>query len=405
MTNPPVLAQELVRALRQQEVVRNPGDLLRFFPRALQQPQLALQSAAFLLFVEGHLNGEPGGLGHLVDVPGHALLVLVGVPPGQVHQEALGMSARFDLVDRELHGILLAARGVDPGQDGAGESASLLAIVPGRLLSLSDLDSEAVLVVGGPDACAEQILVLEPDHLAAFGVQFDQGALMCPQMHDVAALAEHYAAQDAGGQSPDHDTPDHHRGTRPVQDLPLSSPPELVTVAPRRELGAHGLADPHERQPFGVPRQADVVGRNANPRVPEDALAVLDRLPALLQRRQVPAFAFPADHPEAPPGGIEGEPAADGEGLDDLVGSQGFPAEHAGFVHGDQACPDREAPKGSKGVISATRHPSFAPPSDRRYTAPALQPGPPRQGSSDPRSPGRPPGTALRPEPHRPRPR
>ena len=56
-------------------------------------------------------------------------------------------------------------------------------------------------------------------------------------------------------------------------------------------------------------------------------------------------------------------------------------------------------------VIATIRPPPVVPPSGRRCRAAALQPALPRQGPSDPRTPGRLPGSEMRRGPHRPRPR
>ena len=118
---------------------------------------------------------------------------------------------------------------------------------------------------------------------------------------------------------------------------PAPPPPKLVPVAPRGELRPQRFPDAHQREALRVTGKADVVGGNAEVRVPEDPLAVLDGLPALFQRREVPAFALAADDPEEAAGGVERETASHGERLDNLVGAEGLAAENTGPVHGFSA--------------------------------------------------------------------
>src|SRR5688572_11723857 len=54
-----VLLEEIEHARRQQQVIRDPGDLLGFAPHGLELGQLALERSALLRFVRCHLEREP----------------------------------------------------------------------------------------------------------------------------------------------------------------------------------------------------------------------------------------------------------------------------------------------------------------------------------------------------------
>src|SRR5690606_21307636 len=93
-------------------------------------------------------------------------------------------------------------------------------------------------------------------------------------------------------------------------------------------------AAPHNVAPPPVAALADVLRGCPDARIAEAPLARLDRLPSLLERREVPAFALAAHDPEAAAIGVEGEAPADREVLHDFVRAERLVAEHAGRVHG-----------------------------------------------------------------------
>ena len=93
--------------------------------------------------------------------------------------------------------------------------------------------------------------------------------------------------------------------------------PELIAVAPRGELGTQRLPDAHQLEPLVESSQADVFRGDTLSRRTEASLAILDRLPALFERRQVPTLALATHRPQAALGGVEGQPPPDGERLDD----------------------------------------------------------------------------------------
>ncbi len=120
---------------------------------------------------------------------------------------------------------------------------------------------------------------------------------------------------------------------RRVRDGPSPSAAELVPVAPGGELAANGRADPDDLELVTDPGEADVVGRNPQPGVPEQALAVFDRLPPLLERGEIPAFAPTAYDPQPAAVPVERDPASDRKRLEDFVMAEGPIAEQTGRVH------------------------------------------------------------------------
>ena len=81
---------------------------------------------------------------------------------------------------------------------------------------------------------------------------------------------------------------------------------KLIAVAPRGHLGTQRAADAHELESLTQLREPDVVGRDTDAGLGELALALLDRFPPLLDRRQVPALAAAAHDPEPPFRRVEG---------------------------------------------------------------------------------------------------
>ncbi len=99
----------------------------------------------------------------------------------------------------------------------------------------------------------------------------------------------------------------------------LATAPERIHIAPCRELEPWRLADADELQALREARQADLIGRGPYTRRAILALALLDGLPALLDRRQVPAAAPGADDPQTSVRTVEREPPANGQLFDDLI--------------------------------------------------------------------------------------
>src|SRR5262249_31931011 len=123
------------------------------------------------------------------------------------------------------------------------------------------------------------------------------------------------------------------------QQLATSPPTELIAVSPRGEFRAQRLADANERQPVAQLGEPDVVRRDPASRVTVPLLGLLDRLPALFQRREVPALALRTDDPQPPLGGVERQALADRKRLDGLVGAERLIAEQARRVHTGSVAP------------------------------------------------------------------
>src|SRR5262249_12789582 len=115
---------------------------------------------------------------------------------------------------------------------------------------------------------------------------------------------------------------------------------EASAVAPRRDLRKQSRPDSNELETAAEAREADVVRRHAETRAAKQSFSVVDRLPSLLERREVPTATSRADHPEPATLGIEREPSADREGRQKVVRSQIVVAEQTTRIHrGDAAGP------------------------------------------------------------------
>ena len=99
-------------------------------------------------------------------------------------------------------------------------------------------------------------------------------------------LREHPAK--AGDRRPDHRAADGERTNRDDsgagdEHLSRSTSPELITIAPRRELWPQWLADPDELRSIAEPAQPDLRRRDASPRIAVQSLGLFDRLPPLIE--------------------------------------------------------------------------------------------------------------------------
>jgi len=111
------------------------------------------------------------------------------------------------------------------------------------------------------------------------------------------------------------------------------APLELRTVPPRRKLGPERLPDPNEVDPPHVRGEADVIGGDARPRAPIEALALFDRFPSLVEGRQVPAATVRAHCPEPASRAVERQPRTNRKVLDDVVAAELSVAEEARAEH------------------------------------------------------------------------
>ena len=158
-------------------------------------------------------------------------------------------------------------------------------------------------------------------------IHLDEAVADVPRRTDRAGAqeAEHRSGHD------DRAGDEHRRAADQV--LPAAAASELVAIAPRRHLRTLRITDAHELEPFLEPRETDLVGGHAQPGGAEGALALLDRLPALLERREVPPLALPAHDPEPALRRVEREPSPHRKVLDRLVAAECAAAEQAGAVH------------------------------------------------------------------------
>src|SRR5205823_973122 len=135
-----------------------------------------------------------------------------------------------------------------------------------------------------------------------------------PPLDQAAAGARDQPAE-AADRGADNGATDRHGAERRHpgagnEHLAAAAPAELVAVAPRRELGTQRLADPDQDRAVAELRHSDVFRGDPATRDAVDLFRLLDRLPALLERGEVPSLAVGADHPEAALGRIEREPPA-----------------------------------------------------------------------------------------------
>ena len=103
-----------------------------------------------------------------------------------------------------------------------------------------------------------------------------------------------------------------HRG-----DLtPPPSPVEPSAVPPRGEFGTQGRADTHELESVAQSREANIVRGDAQGCRTIGPLALIDCVPAFIDRREIPPGTSLTHHPEAALLGVEGESATNRKGLD-----------------------------------------------------------------------------------------
>ncbi len=108
---------------------------------------------------------------------------------------------------------------------------------------------------------------------------------------------------------------------------------ESRAVAPRRDLREQRGSDAHELEPSAKAREPDVVGRHPQTRAAEETLAFVDRLPAFLERREIPPPAPRADHPQPSLLRVVRQPAADGKRRQKVIRAEVGVAEETGGVH------------------------------------------------------------------------
>src|SRR5690606_25837766 len=78
----------------------------------------------------------------------------------------------------------------------------------------------------------------------------------------------------------------------------LSSTSKLVAITPRRKLRAKRSTHSNERRSITPFREPDIIGGHSNRGATIRALSLLECLPSVLHRREVPSLASAAHHPE-----------------------------------------------------------------------------------------------------------
>src|SRR5678815_6103791 len=109
---------------------------------------------------------------------------------------------------------------------------------------------------------------------------------------------------------------------------------ESRSVAPRRDLRQQRRSNANELEAAAKARQADVVGGHPEACAAEQPLGLIDRLPALLERREVPSPASGANDPEPTLFRIERQPSANREGRQKVIGGEIRVTKQTGRVHG-----------------------------------------------------------------------
>jgi len=115
--------------------------------------------------------------------------------------------------------------------------------------------------------------------------------------------------------------------------MPHAAAAELIAVAPGSEFGAQRLTDTYQLGALPQPRESDLIGGEPHAGAAEESLALLDRFPAIVKGREVPALALAADHPEPAFRGVEGDAPAYAQVLHDGVLAEVTVTEEAAAVH------------------------------------------------------------------------
>lgn len=241
-----------------------------------------------------------------------------------------------------------AAAPIDERQQAARNSDGVRTGEPERLGAAAAPATSAVRTVAPHDE--REPVARVGDEAGPFGIeQADADVPAGADIADQNALARAAAVVDdsgevdelpepAGAKHAEHRTggedPGDRGGGPPGDQYVLAPPtPKLIAVAPGRELRPQRRPDAHELRPVRHAREPDIIGRRAQPRAAEQPLGLLDRLPPLFLRRQVPPLAPAAHHPQAALGCVVGEPAPNREVLHRFVPAEVRVAEEARGVH------------------------------------------------------------------------
>lgn len=203
-------------------------------------------------------------------------------------------------------------------------------------------------LLGRPcEACTLEIHSSHPKHAPLGGDARHDGTLVAldRDLRELVDAPAKAANTDPGGQAADDDGTD-RRETKPhAGELAPSATAELIAVPPGRELRTKGCADPHEIDPVIDPREPNLICCDALFGIPIAALAFLDRLPALLDRSEIPSLAAPAHDPQTPKSGIKSQAPPYGKMLDRLVRTEWVVTEEAGGVHTGNIAPRQAGDK------------------------------------------------------------
>jgi hypothetical protein len=93
----------------------------------------------------------------------------------------------------------------------------------------------------------------------------------------------------------------------------------MLCVSPRGELGSERRSYPDEIRAFAESRETDLISRSSKASAAILPLALFDRFPSLLERREVPPAASRAHNPQPPLRAVEGELPPDGKMLYRLI--------------------------------------------------------------------------------------
>jgi hypothetical protein len=366
-----------LRFLLQEHAVRNGGDFFRSSPRGLQRGQLALQGAALRVLVGGHLEretihqGKPGqqGLGFAPDAapaPERALgdverqslgvgggrvvldrVARVGKPaPGAAHGDrghpgevSLRIGGIFQLGHRVAHHVLAGVGAVEHGEELPGHVEPVIARKRRQAAVMPNLQppglprvwshQRGVIQMPGPDH--RRLPAIAPGdgkHPVALPVNPEPGGQVIPEVNPgepaPGEIHRPLAPREPAASQPEH-------GIAPGGGKPAA---QQAAIAPGGNLRLEGGTDPDQGEAFGEVGQTDVVGGIADSGGGKAPLAFFDRLPALVERREVPALAGRTDDPEPPLPRVERQPGADGERRQDGVGAEIGVAKEARTIHG-----------------------------------------------------------------------
>src|SRR6185312_13667235 len=249
--------------------------------------------------------------------------------------ESLGAPGGLDLVHRAGNRLLVAAEAVHLGDYDRRNALRLTSLEVCLAVLEAEIDRETAVRA----ATQRRLAQVAPSDVHDAG-------LRCVDLRDHRfRIAVHRDRPGAHGEPADaadhariraerHDPAHTNDGTAGNEQLATPAPAELIAVAPRREFRPERLADAHQRRTVAKLRQPDVVGRHTTSRVTKQSLGSLDSLPALFERREVPALAMWTHDPQASLGGVKREAPSNRKGFQRLVGAKRLVAEKAGGVHG-----------------------------------------------------------------------